>query len=230
MTSLNNILWSLGLTLHLLLLITLVVRGMARRLPAFTGLMSFYLLRSLMLYALSGHLHGPAYAVGYNALSLMDLLLQILVAWELLGAVQAFRGMALVRRLALFSAAIVLSGALAWGISLAIHADSRTPVDRGVLFCSALMLAVATAAAGRGLHGPARRVLQGFCMLSLSGIVSQVERTLAAMHRNAPAFHRWSYAEAAVYLLVLLFWLLSLQAGAVRLRSGSRAKELALQP
>jgi len=233
MTSLNTILWSLGIALHLLLLTTLVLRGIARRLPAFTGLLSFYLLRSLLLFGLSGQLKGPAYAVTYSVLSSLDLVLQTMVAWELFCAARRAapgreRG-TLLRRVTIFAGCALVAAGLAWTLSLSIHANPRTPIDRGVLFTCLLMLAVAAASAGRRAELPAQRALEGFCALSVTGILCQVERTLAGLHRNAALFQHWSYPTAMMYLIVLSFWLLSLQLLQQRTGIAAQPRELATQ-
>jgi hypothetical protein len=214
MTSLNTILWSLGVALHLLLLMTLVRRGIAQRLPAFTGLISFYLLRSLLLYGLSGHVQGPAYALFSSALSTLDLVLQSVVAWELFStarrAAPGLQRVTLLHRLAMFAGFALAAAGMAWSLSLWVPAHPRTPIDRGVLFTCLLMLAVAAASVGRRLQAPACHVMRGFCALSITGILCQVERTLAGFHRDAATFQRWSYPAAVIYLIVLSFWLLSL--------------------
>lgn len=217
MGSTSNWIWAAGLTLQCLLLAVLARRGVVRRLPVFTSLIALYLLRSLFLFAAFGRLSAATYQSTYAALSWLDILLQIVVAWEL------FRGgwrnlpsaETLWRRVAIFAGLAALSAAAAWAISRAVPTDLRAPIDRGVLFPSLLFVTVAIAAILR--HDPPagsapRRILEGFAPLGMVAILSQIGRTLAALHRDGTSYKHWSYAAAVSYLVVLVFWLLAVPA------------------
>jgi hypothetical protein len=218
----NTSIWAIGLILQCLLLGALARRGVARRLPLFTALVGFYVVRSVFLFAAFGHLSTDTYSLTYQALSLMDIVFQVLVAWELFSGGRQYPPApahsaavqdSLWRRLALFSALLVGSAAVTWGLSAAVPANPNVRMDRGVLLSSALMLAVAAVTFFwlRNSRGPAtRRVLEGFAILAASGILAQIGRALAARHRDAWAYGFWSYLAAVAYLAVLLFWLVAL--------------------
>ena len=219
MTSMNNWIWAIGLVLQCALLGALVKRSVARRFPFFTSLIGLYILRSVFLFTAFGHLSAAAYTLSNTTLSLTDVALQVLVAWELftgghdslrLAAQTARRSGSLLYRLAVFFALVAISAVATWGISSMVPANPRSPIDRGVLFPCVLMLMVAAVTVFRswGSYASARlRVLEGFAVLAAAGIVSQIGRTLAALDREPRLYMRWSYTEAIAYLAVLLWWL-----------------------
>ena len=214
MTRFTLMLWTLGIVLHLSLLAALLLRHLMRRFPAFTGLIVFYLVRSLLLFLLAGHVAPPVYATIYSGLSWMDLLLQVVVAWELSGALrspaQMQAGPRWLRRAAIFAGCVLLAAAVSWSLSSIVPASPRAPMDRGVVFAGMLMLAVAAISLRRWSMPAAVGLMAGFCLLSLTSILCQVERTLAAFHRDAAAFQSWSYPVPLVYLMVVGLWLLGL--------------------
>ncbi len=233
MISLNNILWALSVALQCLLFSSLLMHGIVRRLPVFTLLVGFYVLRSILLFALFGHLSPSAYTFSYTVLSLFDVLLQVAVAWELFSdgrhpTPDIKQPAPLLRSLAVFCGLAIVSAGVAWGFSILVPADPRARIDRGVLFTSTLMLSVFAASAIRPTSTcrASRRVLEGFAALGVISILSQVARTVAGLHRNATAFTRWSYAGAAAYLVVLLFWLLTLRNAEPRARANGTSLSL----
>jgi hypothetical protein len=206
MTSMNNWIWAIGLVLQCALLGALVKRSVARRFPFFTSLIGLYILRSVFLFTAFGHLSAAAYTLSNTTLSLTDVALQVLVAWELFTGGHG----SLLYRLAVFFALVAISAVATWGISSMVPANPRSPIDRGVLFPCVLMLMVAAVTVFRswGSYASARlRVLEGFAVLAAAGIVSQIGRTLAALDREPRLYMRWSYTEAIAYLAVLLWWL-----------------------
>src|SRR5271156_3248288 len=152
MIKLNLALWIASLTLQSILLMALLMRGMIGRIPVFTILIGFYILRSTALYALSGHLGGRSSALMLSGLAVIDIVLQVAVAWELLSAaarpataplisIGTARG-ELLRRLGKFSLFLIAAAAVAVLISTRIQANPRAPIDRGILFTSTLFLLV----------------------------------------------------------------------------------------
>ncbi|HTW79824.1 MAG TPA: hypothetical protein VME23_09815 [Terracidiphilus sp.] len=214
----NNTLWTIGLILQVLLLAALLRGGLARKLPFFTALISFYVARSLFLFAGSGQMEDEVYIFCEQALSFIDILLQIVVAWELLRGGRSDPGVrtqaAPVGRLALlFSALIVGSAALAWGLSEISPLNRSRQFDRGVVLTAALMLLVAACTFFRR-KGPdaaaAKRVLGGYVLLAVASISAQVGKTLAQIQRNPQAYYLWSYVAIVAYLAVLGFWLVAM--------------------
>src|SRR5271163_4609314 len=172
MIKLNLALWILSLTLQSLLLAALLMRGIIGRIPAFTILIGFYVLRSTALYTLSSHLGVRPSALIFSGLAVIDIVLQVAVAWELLSAAARPStaplisiGMirrALLRRLGKFSLFLIAAAALAILISAPIHANPRAPIDRGILFTSTLLLLVFLASLPKETPALVRRIAGGF--------------------------------------------------------------------
>lgn len=208
----------LGFVLQALLLTLLFARRAARYVPIFTTLIAFYLLRSVFLYGFFGRIDSDAYELWLNALDLFDLLLQVLVTWELFHKTRTFssvpnlinapdrRRSERLRDTALFAGLLFVASLAAWAISWIVPASPHYPADRGILFTSMLMLLAGLLSMTK-MTSLAQRLLFGFGALGVVNIVCQIERTLAAFHRAALAFRRWSYIEVLGYLVVVLFWI-----------------------
>jgi hypothetical protein len=208
MIKLNLVLWIVSLTLQSILLAALFIRGTIGHLPIFTTLIGFYVLRSTVLYTLSSHLGGRSSELILSGLAVVDIVLQVAVAWELLSAARRETappisiGMArgeTLRRLGKLSLFLIAAAGVAILISTRIHANPRAPIDRGVLFTSTLFLLVflaslpqKTPALGRQTLG--RRIAAGFALYAGASILCQIGRTLAAVERDVASFNRWSYA------------------------------------
>ncbi len=214
----NTLIWTLGLILQILLLATLMRGGLARKLPFFTALIAFYVARSVFLYAGSGLMEDDAFSVWQQVLSLVDILFQILVAWELLRGGRGDPGTrtqaAPLGRLALlFGALLAGSATLAWELSEANPLNRSKQFDRGVILTSALMLLVAACSFSRRKVPPAaaaNRVLAGYALLAAATFSAQVGKTLAEIQRDSRAYYLWSYVAVVAYLAVLGFWLVAL--------------------
>lgn len=193
--------------LHALLLTLLFLRRAAARLPLFTALIAFYLLRSVLLYALFGRVDDDAYGVWYAALNLLDVVLQICVVWELFRKTrQTAEDGRVVERVALFAVLVLVSAASGWAISLAVPASPHLPLDRAVLFTGVLMLLTSLTAMSKGRAALPRGILLGFGAFGLFNTIGQIGRTLAAYRHSSRWYVRWSWFEAVGYLVVVLFW------------------------
>jgi hypothetical protein len=221
MTKLNLVLWIVSVAMQCILLAALIMRGLIDRIPIFTILIGFYVLRSTALYALSSHLRGRSLALTLSSLAVIDIVLQVAVAWELFSAaarsttapvisIGMARG-ALLRRLGRFSLFVVTAATLALVISTLIHANPREPIDRGILFTSTLFLLVFLASLPRQTPALVRRIAGGFALYAGTSILCQIGRTLAAVKRDVISFNRWSYADVAAYLAAVLFFVMVCQ-------------------
>jgi hypothetical protein len=210
MTEINLWLWIAGLALQLLLVVALLVRCVAGRFPIFTLLIAFYATRSALLFGLFGHVNPTTYHALYSGLSLVDILLQLMVAGEL-----GFRGLQKHgwswRRAASFPGLIVLAGAVTWSFTSALPARAPVPLDRGAVFTSALMLLLFLWMTWMKASGLPRSIAAGFAFYSAVGLMAEVERSRTGFARNASTYSEWSYVQAGVYLVVLSFWLLVLR-------------------
>jgi hypothetical protein len=224
MKSINLVLWFVSLGLQLWLLFVLYRRGLIRRFPLFSLLISFYVLRSATLYALSGHVDKDTLTALYDFLSMADVALQLGVAAEI--AVSLLRGRGEwsgVRTLKVVGVVLVWLGMAAGGVAL-LPTHTPVPVDRGLAFTAFIMLLVWLWMIVFRQGGGARLIAGGFAIYGVIAVASNLERGYAAMHRSAREFVAGSYAPSVVYLCVLLVWLLRLQTQPVPKSARRRAR------
>jgi hypothetical protein len=209
--ALNNVVWTLSLILQLGLVAVVFARNIARRLPTFTALISFYPLRALLLFGLYGHLDHANYAGLYATLSTIDLLLQAAVVAEILmRVVRELGGWSVTRAGFVLTLLVFTSGCTAMILSrLPEHAP--IPVDRGQIFASFFLLSVAVWALTASRVMLLRSVALGLALYSSTSLAAQVGRTVAAARRDPYAYGRWSYLSGAAYLMVVALWLLILR-------------------
>jgi hypothetical protein len=229
MTKFNLILWAVSLTLQCLLLMALFSRGIARRIPVLAILIGFYIVRSTASYTIFRHLQGASSEFLFSGVAVVDVVLQTVTAWVLFsaaerpagelqssGGVEPFGspevlvGMSMLRRLAVFSVFLIVAAGLAVAGSMLIRANPRAPVDRSILFVSAVYLMVFFAAVSKKASTLIRRLVAGFAFYAGASIVCQIGRAVAGAQHNAAAFNSWSYGQAAAYLAVVLFWIVLL--------------------
>lgn len=208
----NTLMWIASLALQLALFAALFVRGVARRFPIFTTLIGFYLVRSALLFLIFDHVAPIIYHSLYNTLLSLDLLVQAAVAIEIiLHLIRNQGGWTLLRGLAPIAILLIATICTAL-IAALIPAHAPIPVDRTQFFFSFLMILLFTWA----LSIPAstlvvRRITAGFALYGIVNVSANFSRTYAAIHNDAPLYVTWSYTLAGIYLLVVLFWLLSLK-------------------
>lgn len=230
MSTINLSLWVTGLVLQAALLFLLFRRRLARRMPVFTFLFGFYLVRAGLLYALSSESSSVWYGNLYNSLSMADLCLQVLVAAEIaiyaLRRTEAWGRANRLRTAAMFSAGIVIAAALA----IYFPERGRVPIDRGIVFTTLLMLFLLIWMGVARLGGAPRRVAEGFVAYGVVATLAGIARNIAILHRSRGGYAAASYTGTGVYLCVVIFWLLTLrnpdpspQATRVRRTSARRA-------
>jgi hypothetical protein len=210
---LNTSVWIAGLALQASLLAAIFIRRLARTLPVFTALLAFYVVRSVLLFSLTGHMQPANFASLFDALSLADFLLQLLVAVEL--ALRILRS-AHHRTWAGWTRhgiLIVTALAIAAGAASRVRAPGRYPPDRGMAFVAILMFFLVLWMIAAKISSPQRRVAEGFVFYGAIGTLAGIGRAYAALHRNAGAFSAWSYLSTATWLAVVLFWILTLKPG-----------------
>ena len=208
---LNNTLWTLSLVLQITLVAAVFSRNIARKLPAFTALLTFYPLRAACLFLLYGHIAPDIYAALNANLSFFDLLLQAAVAVELtIRLIHERGGWTLPRA---FTALLALAGSsIATTLVLAqLPTRLPVPVDRAQTFLYFLLLAIFLWTMLTSHSNLLRPVALGLGLYASISLAAQAGRTVAAIHRDAPAYARWSYISAMGYLLVVILWLLSLK-------------------
>lgn len=205
------IVWATGLALQCSLLAILVVRRRVLRLPVFTILIGFYVVRSVTLWVLSTRMPSLPFAKLSEVLGLLDPLLQLAVVAEI--TVAAARQYGDAGRDRLFRALLFLLAGLLAAVFATIMLPSRgpAPIDRGAVLISFLMLLVWLWMAVERLGGPARRVVEGFGAYGAMAVASNLIHNHAGLHRNESLFRAASWAQSCVYLLVTAFWCVALR-------------------
>jgi hypothetical protein len=207
----NHLIWAAGLLGHLLLLAVLFMRKRAARFPWFTVLIVFYLLRSVGLAAsvrFSGH---PGHLFATVILDLTDVLLQCFVLAEL--AWIALRPLGGVRRFSL-PLLLVASGVLiVMRLAPSGHSSLRLVLVVMHFLLSVLMVewAIMLAFLLRPLRLSWRShvaaISFGFGIYSAALLAGGGYFTTG---REMSDYVFFSFFRISVYLLILLWWSVSL--------------------
>jgi len=211
--SIDYILAGVGLGGHLALLTVLIRRRLTARLPLFTILIAFYLLRSGIF--LLAHLTTVDPWL-YWVLIGLDPVLQLILFAAIVHAWRPFalksttaRGLA---ALGLIIAAC-LSGAVAWYVGPSsrfspLNLSIKTDVFVSVLWIEA---GIALWASGRRAQLPrlTQKVVLGFAVYSAANVLTEIGHMHFAAAREASPYIGLTYARIAVYLLCLLLWFIA---------------------
>ena len=222
-TALNNVLWTLSLLLQAGLLVRLVRRGLALRVPTFTVLIGFYVVRSLSLYLLSSHMAPSSYAHTYSLLAILDLFLQLSVAIEielrlfpigdLANPGKALRGVGILLAIpALALGATVL-------ITASLPARATQPADLLQLFAALFFLLLGFLATARSASRYLSRVTIGLAAYGALCVAGIIGRTFATVHKSSQSFLVWSYAVSIGWLVIVGVWLFVLPPDPLRRES-----------
>ena len=209
--TLNNTLFTLGLLLQLALLITLFLRRIPRRHPLFTTLIAFYLFRALLLFTIFGHIPPDDYDALRANLSLTDILLQLAVAIELIVHLVRTDTHTTLRRFLAPLVAILIGYAATAIIISRLPTRTPIPIDRSQLFLSLLMLLLFLWAILTPASRLLRNITTGFALNAFLSLAAVAGHTLAATHRDARTYNRWSYVAAAAWLITVTLWLLTVK-------------------
>lgn len=221
--AINDSIWALGLVLQCALVSMMFARGIARRLPVFTVLIVFYPLRSLVRFTVYSHFAAGTYSSIYAVVSLLDIVLQLAVATEI--GVHLLRACWGSMRRMVAGGIFVLIPCLAWGATLLVcnmlPPEVPIPPDRLQMFASFTMIALCVWAHLRPIAHLLRRVATGFAIYGAFDIAGTAGRTMAAVHRDVRAYTEWAYLLSAVYLGVVVYWMIVLRRRHVRAHRAS---------
>ncbi len=198
----SAIVW-VGAVLQTGLLLLLVRRKRVAEVPVFATLSLFYVARSVLLPAMVRHVPRPAYNELYSGLSLVDFVLQIALAGELL------RGIVKRRRLLVGVASLLAAAAVTAGLILLLPSRSSVPADRGTIFTGVLFAILFSIAVRTRLRGWLGSVAAGMALIGVSETIAACGKSVAAFHHDGRTFLIWSYGNAAVYLLTLGYWIVA---------------------
>ncbi len=211
-SAINNTLWTLSLILQIALVVALFARHIARRVPCFTALLTFYPLRAALLFGLFSYLTPPNYATLYSTLSYIDLVLQAIVAIEIAHhLIRELGGINPPPRHPLIPPPRPLPPEQPPSSSPSSPPTPPSTADRVQTFLSFVMLAlfVWTIVASRSTI--LRPITLGLALYASVSLFAQTGRITAALHRDPEAYARWSYISAATYLIVVCLWFLTLK-------------------
>jgi hypothetical protein len=213
--AINNSIWTASLLLQGCLIALLFVRRVAWRIPSFTLLLIFYVLRSVALYFFSSHLAPSAYVATFNVLAIADLFFQLAVAIELELRLFPLPNGGLpsqtLRRLGLLLTLPVLALGATLLLSSSIPANAPIPADRLQMFDAMFLVVIGVFAIARTSSRFLQRVIVGLAAYGAVAVACSIGRTLAAVHRDATSYLFWSYTVSIVWLLAIIFWVFVLK-------------------
>lgn len=208
----NQVIWGTGIVLQAALIFVVFRRGIARRFPLFTALITFFPVRAVLLLALGGgRIDSDAYDMLFRGLSMLEVPLLAAVIIELLLRVVRELGGWTLRRAAVVLGATVAACALAWAV---LHQVAQgVHADRVLVLSWFVLLALFTAAVKNSRSGNLKRITGGFAAFSVIQLAALAGRSYAVLRHNEGIYVAWSYLPACGYLAVVVFWIFSLRRG-----------------
>lgn len=207
----NVILLILGLLLELTIITKIFRHRLQQRLPLFTTLLLFYLLRAVILISVAKVVPHIFYVSLLSLLALVDLLLQVAVAISLYLRLRSVAGKSpnntLDRNgllLAVFG--LILATALTRALAYMGPPHAAVPLDRGILYSAFLFMTYFAASWQRSGPSLEWEFLRGFALLGFVEVLTQWGKLVAASQRNSNLFLVCAYGDTAVWLLILLMW------------------------
>jgi hypothetical protein len=220
LTGVDLLFWALSFLGNCVLLGVLIFRRRAETLPVFTTLISLGVVRTIVLYFTRSHGSNDQYFYTYWTLAMVDVTLQLALAYEL--AKHVFKPLGAwapdVRRsfIAVIAGSILIASLLTW---LAVPPTKTLRLAiflRGNFFSSVLMteIFVAMVALSVSLGLPWRthiaRVAQGFGVFALTGILIDAAHSYFGTHKGADTFRFLSQLQSGLYVVCLSYWTVTL--------------------
>jgi hypothetical protein len=211
---LNHILTTLGLAGHVCLTTLLIRRKLALRLPVFTVLIVFYLVRSgILLFA---NYRGISQWLYWTVIGL-DPVFQCLLCGTILHAwwpsARTSRNAHTLAVAGLVVIAVASSGVAAWYIGPSSRFSAENLSIKAGVFVSVLWieagLALAASSAGLSTQLPmfTRRVVQGFAIYSAANVITEIGHMHFARVRAAQPYVERSYLRVGAYLFCVGWWI-----------------------
>lgn len=220
LTGVDNLLWALSFIGHWILLAVLVLRRRAGFFPVFTALISFNIVRTIMLFFTLRLGSRESYFYVYWTLAIVDVGFQLAIAYEL--ASKVFRPVGSwvpdVRRsfLVIAVASVAVAGGMTWLAAPPATMLQTAIVIRGDFFASALMseVFVAMVALSVTLGLPWRthvaRLAQGLGVFSIYGIFTGAAHSYLAADPVVQSLRLLSRARIVLYLGCIAYWSVTL--------------------
>ncbi len=220
LTGVDRLLWAFSLLGHCSLLAVLLVRRRASSFPAFTSLIALNILRTIVLFLISGHFSSNTYFYTYWTLAFVDMALQLAIAYEL--ATHVFRPLGVwapdLRRSFSITLAIsvFVAAALAWLAAPLTRTVRQAVVTRGDLFATVLMgelfvaMLVLSVTIGLPWRTHVASLAQGFGTYAIVGLIAVAAHTQFASGSTNGTFKLLSHAQMFLYLSCLAYWIVTL--------------------
>lgn len=221
LSGLDRLLWAAGLLGHVVLLAVLFSRKRAARFPAFTALIGCNVVRTLLLFEFFRRYGtGDRYLVAYLVTETVDVLLQLAVVYEV--ASHVFRPLGrwapdTRRNLpALIWGSLAVALLLTWMTAPTGFRWVVALVVRGTFFSSLLMselcvgFIVLSVTVGLPWKTHVARIAHGLGAYSIIDVVLGAGRTLFRSGEGAEVHHALTMARKIVYLLCLVYWIVTL--------------------
>jgi hypothetical protein len=220
LTTLDRLLWAFSLTGHCLLLAVLLLRRRAASFPIFTTFISVNILKTLVLYFTLRLGSVNQYFYTYWTLAILDLFLQLAVAYEV--ATHVFRPLGAwapdVRRsfASILSIGLLFAIALTWLASPPTRTLRMAIVLRGNFFDSIVIseifvaMIVLSVTMGLPWRTHVARIAQGLGVYALFGIFSDAALNYFGSAHGSATYQLVSQLEIELYVLCLSYWVVTL--------------------
>ena len=205
----NTTIWTFGFVLQCILVYVVFRRGIARRFPAFGGLLVFRPVRAALLFGLAGHIPSDLANSLYGISSFIDDALQLIVAVEL--TLHLIRDIGGWTRFRALLCVLLLGAASVFTWITLVLVPNRISTDRLQLFAWFVLLALFGPVLKGSKSSNLTRISAGFSAFSLVQFSALAGRTVAFINRNEGQYAAWSYAPAIGYLGIVTFWLITLR-------------------
>ena len=220
LTGLDRLLWALCLAGHVILLVVLLLRRRAKVFPIFTALITLNIFRTVLLYFTLHLGSSESYFYTYWTLAIVDVALQIAVAYEI--AAHVFQPLGAwapgVRRsfMLIVIASVLVALGLTWLAAPPTHKLRLAIVLRGEFFSSVVLSELLVAMVGLSvtLGLPWRthvaRLAQGFGIYSIFGILTDAAHSYFGSTRGNVFYKSLSQIQIVLYLACVSYWTVTL--------------------
>jgi hypothetical protein len=211
--------WAASFVGHLILLAVLLGRKRHIHLPAFTSLIAFNVIRSVVLFAINQR-NGASYFNAYWTLSGIDEALGFAIVYE--GASIIFRpagSWARDVRTALWATlavSIAVAGILTYIADPATSSAVQTLILKGKFLASTLQAELfvgmmgLSARVGLPWRSHVAHIFQGLGVYAAFCVIADTALTCYGIHQDSSLFTQVSHARIIVYLACLSYWIIML--------------------
>jgi hypothetical protein len=218
LTGLDLFLWALTFIEHCALLAVLLYFRRASRFPVFTTLIAFDVLRTIALFFTLRFGTADNYFYAYWSFAIVDVALQLAVAYELAGKVfrplgswapEVRQGFAI-----LISVSLLIAVGLTWLATPPTPSVRSTIVIRGDFFSSALMselfvaMVVLSVTLGLPWRTHVARIAQGFGVYSIFTLITEGAHNYFGLGKHLYA--SISRGRIVLYCVCVAYWTVSL--------------------